>query len=327
MTARPSSIATRPSLRVGQRLFLALLPSLLAVVLVVALSYYGEIDRQAPFTLVWGAGALSVLSVAVTWRNTRYLATRIERLAGRAAADAGAQPGSVRGVDELDRIEQTVDRLGTALSASEAERTQAASAAAARLVDQATLLAAVSELAARRLDEVRLPLHILLDAQFGELTPNQEELLADARDAADRATEALHRLRALADVDRGAFEVRREWVSVDEVAHAVLPAVEAQARVRGARVRATLEPAIPRAVGDRTRLTAGLALLLGAAAGALEDGAELRVTTASDAGTVWLSVSPEPAGTDALLARRLIEAQGAGVDEIEGALRIRLSRG
>ncbi len=321
-----SSLAARPTLRVGQRLFLALLPSLLAVVLVVALSYYGEIDRQAPFTLVWGAGALSVLSVAVTWRNTRYLATRIERLAGRAASGARSEPATGRTVDELDRIEATVDRLGTALSASEAERAQAANTMAARLIEQATLLAAVSELAARRLDDVRLPLHILLDAQFGELTPNQEELLADARDAADRATEAMRRLRALADVDRGAFETRREWVSMDEVVRAVLPAVEAQARVRGARVRAVLEPAIPRAVGDRTRLTAGLALLLGDAATALESGAELTLTTASDARAVWASLAPASGGTDALLARRLLEAQGAAVGDVNGALRVTLPR-
>ena len=256
MSTRPPR---RPTLRVGQRLFLALLPSLFAVALVVALSYYGEIDRQAPLTLVWAAAGLSLISLYGTWRNTRYLARRVERLAG-VTADVSNAPAAGPS-DEFDRIEQTVDRLGTALSVSEAERARAAADTEAKLVEQATLLAVVSAAAVRRLDETRLPLHILLDTQFGELTPNQEELLADARDAAEQAVEALRRLRALADVDRGAIELRREWVSVDDVVRALLPSVEAQARRRGARVTPVFEPALPRTVGDRTRLTAAFALL------------------------------------------------------------------
>lgn len=317
-----TSLARRTSLRVGQRLFLALLPSLFAVVLVVALSYYGQIDRRAPLTLVWAAGALAVVSVVVTWRNTRYLASRIERLAGLGVRADGA-PGPR---DEFDRIEQTVDRLGTALSASEAERVRTAADTEVKLAEQATLLAAVSAAAVRRLDEARLPLHILLDTQFGELTPNQEELLADARDAAEQAVEALRRLRALADVDRGAIELRREWVSVDDVVRAVLPAVHAQARRRGARVRTTLEPALPRTVGDRTRLTAALALLFGDAAACLADGAEQAVATGADAAGVWVSVAPAPEGDDAVLARRLLEVQGARVEPVDGALRVTLPR-
>ena len=318
-----TSLTRRTSLRVGQRLFFALAPSVLAVVLVVMLSYYGQIDRQAPLTLVWAAAALTALSLVVTWRNTRYLASRIERLAGLSASP---RAGSAGGADVFDRIEQTVDRLGTALSASEAERVRTAAETEARLAELATLLAAVSAAAMRRLDEARLPLHILLDTQFGELTPNQEELLADARDAAEQAVEAVRRLKALADVDRGAIELRREWVSVDEVVRAVLPAVQAQARRRGARVRVALEPALPRTVGDRTRLTAALALLLGDAAAGLAGGAEQAVATGADARGVWVSVAPVPGGDDAVLARRLLEVQGARVELVGAALRATLPR-
>jgi len=323
-TPPATSLVRRTSLRIGQRLFLALLPSLFAVVLVAALSYYGQIDREAPLTLVWAAGALAVISVVVTWRNTRYLASRIERLAGLAGQADGARAPSA--ADEFDRIEQTVDRLGTALSASEAERARTAADTEAKLAEQATLLAAVSAAAVRRLDEARLPLHILLDTQFGELTPNQEELLADARDAAEQAVEALRRLRALADVDRGALELRREWVSLDEVVRAVLPAVQAQARRRGARVRTALEPALPRAAGDRTRLTTALALLFGDAAADLADGAEQAVTTGSDTAAVWVAVAPVPGGVDAVLARRLLEVQGARVESTGETLRVTFSR-
>ena len=323
-TGAGTGLTRRTSLRVGQRLFLALAPSLVAVLLVVLLSYYGQIDRQAPLTLVWAAAALTVVSLVGTWRNTRYLASRIERLAGLSASPRAGASG--RRADEFDRIEQPVDRLGTALSASEAERARTAAETEARLAEQATLLAAVSAAAMRRMDEARLPLHILLDTQFGELTPNQEELLADARDAAEHAFEAVRRLRALADVDRGAIELRREWVSVDEVVRAVLPAVQAQARRRGGRVRTAFEPALPRTVGDRTRLTAALALLFGDAAAELADGAEQTVATGADAAGVWISVAPAPGGDDAVLARRLLEVQGARVEPVDGALRVALPR-
>lgn len=322
------SIPTRTPFRVGQRLALALLPSLLAVALVAALSYYGDIDRQAPLTLVVVAGVLAAVSIVVTWWNTRYLASRIARLVERVGDGPDVLPdvGTRRPVDEFDRIERTVDRLGSALSASEAERARAAMDTNARLADQATLLAAVSEGVVQQLNDVRLPLHILLDTPFGDLTPNQEELLADARDAAEQAMDAFSRLRALADADRGALVMRREWVDVEEVVRVVLPAVQAQARRRGARVRANLAPALPRAVADRTRLTAALALLLGDAATNLGAGAEQVVATGAEVGGVWVSIAPAPGGVNAALARRLLEAQGAEVALNDGALCLTVPR-
>src|SRR3982751_295004 len=116
-------VSRRLALSVGQRLFLGLLPSLLAVALVVGLAYYGEYGRQAPGQVVFAAGVLAVASLVMTWMNTRYLARRIARLAGTGATRG--TDGGAGGADELDRIEQVVDELGTALSASEAERAQA----------------------------------------------------------------------------------------------------------------------------------------------------------------------------------------------------------
>ncbi len=299
------------SLRVGQRLFLALLPSLLAVALVVALSYYGELNREAPLTLVWGAGALAVVSVLITWRNTRYLASRIERLAG-ISASTGTQP--VGAVDELDRIEQTVNRLGSALSASEAARARTAQEAESALREQGVVLAAASAAAIERLDAVRLPLHILLEAQFGELNANQEELLADARQAAEVADASLRRLRTMADADAGLLTPRREWVAVDEVVHGIAPSATAAAVRRGARVTLTLEPALPRAIADRVRLAEALAILLGAAVERAGVGDEVRLGASRANDGVLITCAPAPIGGDAALARRLLEVQGARLD-------------
>ena len=56
-----------------------------------------------------------------------------------------------------------------------------------------------------QLDEVRLPLHILLETRFGDLNENQEELLRDARTGADAMNAALRRLAQVVDADCGAL--------------------------------------------------------------------------------------------------------------------------
>jgi hypothetical protein len=132
---------------------------------VIGLAYYGDYGRQAPQVVVLAAGALAVASLAATWMNTRYLARRITRLAGTTPSieqDAG-------GADELDRIEQVVDQLGSALTASEAEHVRAEAGATVRLREHATMLSATVRSTLGQLDEVRLPLHILLGARFGDL--------------------------------------------------------------------------------------------------------------------------------------------------------------
>jgi signal transduction histidine kinase len=184
------------------------LPALLAVLLAVGLAYYGEYNRQAPEVIVLGAAVLAVASLAVTWINTRYLSARIARLTG-AMPDAEQEQGDQSESDEFDRIERAVDHLGSALSASEAERARRDAAATTRLREEATMLAAVVHDTMAQLDEVRLPLHILLETRFGDLNENQEELLRDARNGADAMTDALRRLAQVADADRGAVNAQR----------------------------------------------------------------------------------------------------------------------
>lgn len=65
-----------------------------------------------------------------------------------------------------------------------------------------------SELAAW-LDEVRLPLHILLSDHFGELNENQEEMLGAAYGAATEAAAAVERLRAIVARDPAAAPLDR----------------------------------------------------------------------------------------------------------------------
>ena len=310
----------RTSLTVGRRLFLGLLPALLAVVLALGLAYYGEYQRQAPEMVVLGAVVLAVASLIVTWVNTRYLANRIVRLTGAIPA-SGARDDS-GDADEFDRIEQVVDDLGSALSASEAERARADAAATARLREQATMLAAVVRDVMAQLEDVRLPLHILLETRFGELNENQEELLRDARKAADAMDAALRRLGQVADADRDALPVKSEVVQVNDVVRAVLPLARAAAERTQARVDASLEPGLPRVRADRARLAEALALLTDDAASATGPERPLVVMTARDREGVSITVAPAMGAP--ILATRLIAAQGGSTESTADGLIVRL---
>jgi len=344
-------IRRRTSLTVGRRLFFGLLPALLAALLTVGLAYWGEYGRAVPGVIVLIAAVLAVASLVVTWINTRYLSARIVRLTGAMPESNGGERGES---DEFDRIERVVDHLGSALSAAEAERARVDAVAAARLRDEATMLAAVAHDSIAQLDEVRLPLHILLETRFGDLNENQEELLRDARNGADALAGALRRLAEIADADRGALAVQRELVQVNDVVRAILPLARAAAERQQARVDTLLEPGLPRVMADRARLAEALTLLAVEAAGVAGPKAPLTITTARDRGGASITLAPvariemdakdvagappsEPAAAESpdspevrrdpgarILANRLIAIQGGSAEETTSGLLVRL---
>jgi signal transduction histidine kinase len=313
-------ISPKISRSVAWRLAAGVLPSVLAVGLVVGLVYYGQAGRAAPEMILVLATALTLVSVVVAWINARYFAARLARIAGGTDSTAG-----VRGpTNELDRIEQVMGNLGTALSASEAERARTNAQAAAHLKDEATMLAGVAADAIAQLDGVRLPLQILLESPFGELNENQEELLRDARTAADAIDIALRRLAQVADVDRDAILVQHELVQVNDVVRSILPLARAAAERRGARIEATLEPGLPRVAGDRARLAEALTLLVADAAEHTTATTPLSISTRRDGQSqhAMIRISPyrTTERTSFILASRLIAAQSGRVSTSEGTL-------
>ena len=311
-------------LSVAQRLALGLAPALLAVVVVIGLAYYGELGREAPGYLVAGAALLAALSLWVTWFNTRYLALRIQRLAG-GIRDENAPPEH----DELGRIAQVVERLGAALTASETTRRQALEDGAVRLHEQSTMLGATVREALARLDEVRLPLHILHDAPFGELNENQEEMIESARAAADVMDAVLRRLMVCSDVDRDAFPVVLEHVAINDVVRAVLPMLRASSERAGLVLRVELNPVLPKVLADRTRLAEALALFGAMPTHVGPDTVAPRVATGQRDGQVWMRMSPvslptEQGALQMMLATRLVSAQGGTVSIVEQGVEVRL---
>jgi signal transduction histidine kinase len=314
----------RVSRTVAWRLAAGVLPAVLAVGLVIGLFYYGEIGRAAPRVILFAATALTAVSIVVAWVNASYFADRLARLA-RATEQASGVGGPT---DEFDRIEQAVGTLGSALTASEAERARTDALAAARLREQATILAGAVSDSLAQLDQVRLPLQILLESPFGELNDNQEELLRDARAAADSIDSALRRLGQVADVDREAFQVQHELVQINDVVRSVLPLARAAAERRGARTEMALEPGLPRVMADRARLAESLTLFATDAASCSSSSQPLSISTARDGARAVIRVAPtnESGSASLILASRLIEVQGGEVRVSDGAVELRVGQ-
>lgn len=291
-------------MRVSHRLLLTLGPAFVGLLTVVGLAYWGQYQRQAPHFAVIAAAVALAASVLLALRNARYLAQRIERL-------AGLEPD--RAVDELDSIEQSVERLQAEVVTAREEETRWKQAALEERRELATLLSSAAGTATTALDEVRLPLHILLENRFGDLNENQEEMLGSAQGAAEDASALLRRLQLTADLDRGAVELRRDPVRVDDIVRGLLPTLQSLGERRNVRVVADFSPALPRVPGDGTYLNEALSILLRGALDRTADGGEVRIVVESVPGSVKLTASHgagDVRSLDQALVRQLSRAMG-----------------
>lgn len=289
-------------MRVSNRLLLTLLPAFVGLLTVVGLAYWGQYERQAPHLAVIAAAIALGASVVLALRNARYLAQRIERL-------AGTEPGEA--VDELDSIERSVEHLQAEVTAARDEAAREKKAAVEGRKDLATLLSTATGSATSALDEIRLPLHILLENRFGDLNENQEEMLGSAQTAAEEATALLRRLQLTADLDRGVVELRRDPLRVDDIVRGLLPILKSLGERRNVQIVADFSPALPRVPGDRTYLQEALSILLRSAVERTRDGGEVRIVVESVSGTVRLTATHgtgEVRPLDQALVRQLSRA-------------------
>jgi signal transduction histidine kinase len=328
-------------MRVGQRLFLAVLPAVLGVLTVAALAYWGEYGRQAPNAVLVTAGLASVVSLAVAWYNTRYVAQRIERLAAEAKAvrksmaEAGMEAMRAAGLgqalpDELESIERLIERLaGSAVGAERAAR-ERETAAEARARQHDALLRDVAATLARSLDEIRLPLHILLENRFGDLNENQEELLGAARAAAEAADERLRTITTTIAAADGTLALRRDRIRGGELADGLLALLRAQAMERDARLEADIAAPLPSLSGDRAYLQEALRSLFGAAMGGADAAKPVKLKVDSAEQKLRLSLSyegPPVGGLPLLFGQSLISAHGGEVRATAGSLAVLIPLG
>lgn len=321
-------------MKIAHRLYLTVTPAVVAVLTAAALTYWGQYQHAVPPLLLgvtWLA-ALGTLSVALM--NARYIVRRMQRLTGvdtatkptvslRGMASAVA-PGQVDAeLDELDAIEVVVDRLSSAVAIAEQGRAEGKRQSVERSRDYARMLALVAESAAKRLEEVRLPLHILLENHFGDLNENQEEMLGAARVAAEAVDADLVAVRHIAELDSGSRTLRRDRLLPGDLGRALVPTLQAVAEKASVTLRVDIEPLIPAMSGDQAQLQDALATILGESIGAGREGSELELTFARIDHQVALTLRGAAIGTPTirtLLASRIIMASGGTVDRGDGAL-------
>jgi signal transduction histidine kinase len=306
-------------MRTSQRLFLAVIPAVIGVLAVAALAYWGQYAHAAPHIVVITAGVAAVVSLAMAWYNTRYVAQRIAQLASKVEARSG--------LDELDAIETVVDRHTSALRDAESRRALAQKAADQRIKEQGELMSQVATNVSKALDEIRMPLYILLENRFGDLNENQEEMLESARTAAERANTDVDRLAEIGMLDRGALTLRSDRIHIADVMQSLRPTLESESARVGVSLELEVAPALPAVTGDRGRLQEALALMLADAVRRTPKGGKVGISIEVKGPSLSIVVrhgAPPALDVASAIAVRILEAHGALVEPTAGLLAITL---
>ncbi len=308
-------------MRTSQRLFLAVTPAVIGVLAVAGLAYWGRYAHTAPEIVVIIAAVAAVGSLVMAWYNTRYVAQRIAQLAAK--VDVGS------GLDELDAIETVVDRHTSALRDAEVRRAQAQAAADTRIREHGELMSQVASTVSKGIDEIRLPLYILLENRFGDLNENQEEMLESARTAAEQVNTDADRLAEIGALDQGTLTLRSDRVHIADVMQSLRPTVDSEATRVGVRVEVEIAPALPPVTGDRSRLQEALALVLADCVRRTPAGGRVRIAIdrTGPAGSLSIVVqhgAPPAQDVASALARRLLEAHGAVIERVTGQISVNL---
>lgn len=189
--------------------------------------------------------------------------------------------------------------------------------------DYARLLSMVADASTRRLDEVRLPLHILLENRFGELNENQEEMLGAARAAAEAVDADMVSLRQIAELDLGERPLRHDPIKPSELIDALRPLLVAAAESAGVSIDIDVTPLLPAITGDRALLQDALATLMRDAVTSAKPDARVRVQVDRNGQTIRFAVlgagSP-PASVGSAAAGRVVHAHGGNVERRDGEL-------
>lgn len=315
-------------MRISQRLYLTVTPAILGVLLMAALVYWGQYAHAAPAVILFG-GALAVLtSLVLTWSNARYVSGRIERLAtGVATQGTKAAEPPAHAIDEIDEIERAVDRLSSAVELAEASKADRERLFEQRARDYARLLAAVADASTQRLEEVRLPLHILLDNHFGDLNENQEEMLGAARMAAEAVDADMLSLREIAELDLGERPLRRDRIKPSELIATLRPQLVAAAKSSSIQMEMNVAPLLPAMNGDRALLQEALATLMRGALTSADADSPVRIRVDGDGEAIRFAViggGTPPLSVRWAAAGRVVDAHGGAVQRRPEGLLITL---
>ena len=326
-------------MKISHRLYLTVAPAILAVFLLGGLMYWGQFDRAAPELVIVGGTVAVAASLIMTWLNARFMTRRLERIVGGPTAHGGTK-ASLRGVasviapgrtgslpDEIDEIESVVDRLSHAVELAEVKSADREKVFERRAHDYALLLASIADVSARRLEEVRLPLHILLENHFGELNENQEEMLGAARAAAEAVDADLLSLRQIAALDLGERPLRQDHMKPSDIIDALRPLLLSAAESAGVTIEFDVAPLLPAVTGDRALIQEALVTILRGSVASSVSNSHLRLVVDREGPAICLVVhggGTAPISVRGAAAVRVIQAHAGTVTRSTENLRIEL---
>ncbi len=175
--------------------------------------------------------------------------------------------------------------------------------------------------AERALTEARMPIHILLTTQFGNLNDNQEEMIGAAASALARTAQELSALRALVETDRRVAATRDGPVRVGDIVRALLPELRDQAARSGASIELSIDPGLPKGRGDDSQLRDAIRLALIDDIRFATPGSLVEVTVTATASEIVVGVcsgARRSVSSSLLLADRMLCAQGARLELGDG---------
>jgi hypothetical protein len=285
---------------VRRRLMLANVPAIVGIAVLAALATWGERGGHMP-PLVFVIGIVAIAgSLGLAWTNTRHVG---------------------------EEIEQAMTRLSGAVSIAEERGQQRAREVQDRTRETEAVVSTAVDRALRELDEVRLPLHILIENQFGDLNDNQEELVAAARDAAQLAAARLRRTQDIIALQPE--QLRKEPVRIGDVVASLVAALQSAGGARGVGVVADIEGPLPTLRGDRIRLQESLSLVGMAAVRQVASGATLRIQARGEKDWVVIELhggAIDLADIDLTWASRVVRAHGGSLTVADDHVVTRLPR-
>ncbi len=166
----------------------------------------------------------------------------------------------------------------------------------------------------RRLDEVRLPLHILLSSPFGELNENQEEMIGAAQAAAEVADEALSFIGRIVDLDAGRGRVSPRARPPTRPAGASSGRGDATPAEGWCHPGNRLPPLLPHVHVDPQHTREALSLLLNRLADQATPDAEMRLTAEASSGFTRLWIEDPCLGRRGVAPDRKTSSFGSWVD-------------
>lgn len=317
-------------MRVSTRLNLAVLPAIVGVAVLAALTYWGDRGRQAPETVLALAAAATVGSAVLSWRSTRFVSRRVGELAAQFGA-IGLNVSLRDASDEFEQLSRVRDSVRSL--ANDQARLRDLASAAVRQADvdrrrHDALLEQVGSAVAAHLEEARLALHILQTSPFGELNENQEELIGAARAAADAADRDVRRFVRLVTMPAKRRVSTRESVPVRALLDPAVAMVASAAEDAGVTMMREDPETAPPVLVDRLAAQEALALLLSTLIDDVPPASELRIGATEQDDAVQIEVQPglsaaKVVSLPVLLATALLESHRGEIDATPARCRIR----